>query len=58
MTISNSMKVLIVNKQEIIDAISMQECIDSMQDVLILLEEGYATNPLRSSMMVSGKNGF
>ena len=58
MTISNSMKVLIVNKQEIIDAISMQECIDSMQETLILLEEGYATNPLRNSMMVSDKNGL
>ena len=52
------MKVLIVNKQEIIDAISMQECIDSMQETLILLEEGHATNPLRNSMMVSDKNGL
>ena len=52
------MKVLIANKKAIINAISMQECIDVMQETLMLLAEGDAYNPLRGSMLIPDKNGL
>ncbi|MDP7608554.1 MAG: ornithine cyclodeaminase family protein [Candidatus Marinimicrobia bacterium] len=52
------MKVLIVNKREIMDSITMEECITVMENIFIQLEEDQAFNPLRSSMLIPGENGL
>ncbi len=52
------MKVLIANKNDINNAISMQECIDVMEETLTLLAKGDAYNPLRDSMHIPDKNGL
>ena len=51
------MKVLIVNKNEIKDAITMLGCIELMEDLFVKLEEGIADNPLRKAMVLPNKNG-
>ena len=52
------MKVLIVNKREIMDSITMEECITVMENIFIQLEEDQAFNPLRSAMLIPGENGL
>ncbi len=52
------MKVLIVNKREIMDSITMEECITVMENIFIQFEEDQAFNPLRSSMLIPGENGL
>jgi|TARA_B100000586_G_scaffold133026_1_gene96232 ornithine cyclodeaminase len=51
------LKVLIVNKNEIKDAITMLGCIELMEDLFVKLEEGIADNPLRKAMVLPNKNG-
>ncbi len=51
------MKVLIVNKNEIKDAITMLGCIELMEGLFVKLEEGIADNPLRKAMILPNKNG-
>jgi len=51
------LKVLIVNKNEIKAAITMQQCIEVMEDLFVQLEEGIANNPLRKAMLLPKNSG-
>ncbi len=52
------MKVLVVNRREVQQWLSLRECVDVMADVFKVLGRGHALNPLRSLMWLPDKTGL
>ncbi|MCH8904745.1 MAG: ornithine cyclodeaminase family protein [Bacteroidetes bacterium] len=52
------MEVLMINKQEVSDILSMETCIDLMTETFKTLAEGNSIQPLRSAMWLPDKSGW
>ena len=52
------MGVLIINQAEVIQLLSMNECMEVMEEALKTLESGDAINPLRQGMWLPDKTGI
>ena len=52
------MKVLLINKQEVSDILSMEACIDLMSEAFKTLASGQSIQPLRSAMWLPDKSGL
>ncbi len=52
------MKVLLINKQQVSDILSMKDCIDLISETFKTLADGQAIQPLRSTMWLPDKTGL